>query len=263
MVDCHVIWLLLPTCQWYFCSYFSTQTTPRSQPIHPRWLFCDAIPSPIHIIQCLALIGTCGGNFGQVIAKDMPSSTSWRRLVVVCYCSYTPLNCKIDPPILLPSLLLYDITPSKVSQWLVVFKTPNWSWKWSTIASISRKFRRKERQFFYAALVTSVTPSPCHREHFWQANLFYLHFKRPVHASTMVEWPSAGHMDPFATMVGSIMVGSCVVWQSGCHYKFLRTEKIGEGRFFQQQHKINHDGEVWIDQINLMPPYQHRNWIVF
>ena len=186
MVDCHVIWLLLPTHRSYFCSYFLTQTTPRSQPIHPCWLLRDAIPSPINFIQGSALFGTCGGNFGRVIAKDLPSSTSRRRLVVVCYCSYTPLNCKIDPPILLPSLLLYIITPSEVSQWLVVFKTPNQSWKWSTIASILCKFRREERQFFDPALLTFIPASPCHGEHFRRANLSYLHFERPVHASAMV-----------------------------------------------------------------------------
>ena len=207
MFDCRVIWLLLQNHWLYFCSYFSTQTTPRSQPIHPYWLLHDTIPSSINIIQCLAPFGACGGNFGWVIARDVPSSTSRRRLVVVCYCLYTPLNCKIDPPICPPSLLLYIITPCEVSWWLVVFNTPNRSWKWSTIASILCKFRRKECKFFDPALLTSIPASPCHGEHFQHANLFYLHFKRPVHASAMVEWPSAGHTDLFATMVGGLMVG--------------------------------------------------------
>jgi hypothetical protein len=100
--------------------------------------------------------------------------------------AYTSLNCKIDPPILLPSLLLYIITLSKVSRWLVVFKTPNRSWKWSTITSILCKFRCEERQFFDPALLTFIPASPCNGEHFRRTNLFYLHFERPVHASAMV-----------------------------------------------------------------------------
>jgi hypothetical protein len=41
-------------------------------------------------------------------------------------------------------------------------------------------------------------------------------------------------------------------------------QKNWRGEFFSataQNHQPH--GEVWINQINPMPPYQHRNWIVF
>jgi hypothetical protein len=64
-------------------------------------------------------------------------------------------------------------------------------------------------------------------------------------------------------MVGGLMVGWLCCVTIGVSLRVPTYRKIGEGRFFQQQNKINHDGKVWIDQINPMPPYQHCNWIVF